>query len=88
MRVCRESYAQTPLAQTGWKAVSLGRLSPQQGRDAVNCGVMLLASCWALAAGVSLTAIHVRDQAHWRMRFLVWLLDGGRSLLQAAGSCS
>ena len=38
--------------------------------------------CWALAAGVSLTAIRVADLSRWRERFLVWLTDGGSSLLQ------
>ena len=73
---------------TGWKVVSLGRLSPQQGADVVNCGVLLLAVFWALAAGVSLQAIRPADLPRWRERFLQWLLDGGESLVsraQAAG---
>ena len=59
---------------------SLGRLSPQQGGDKVNCGVYTLACFWALACGVSLSAIRKQDLARWRERFLVWLLDGGASL--------
>ena len=65
---------------TGWKISSLGRLSPQQGGDKVNCGVYTLACFWALACGVSLSAIRKQDLARWRERFLVWLLDGGASL--------
>ena len=65
---------------TGWKVVSLERLSPQQGRDVVNCGVYTLACFWALACGVSLKSIRKEDLSRWRQRFLVWLLDGGASL--------
>ena len=69
-----------PFDWTGWKVVSLGALSPQQGRDAVNCGVYTLACFWALARGISLSAIRREDLWRWRSRFLVWLLDGGASL--------
>ena len=65
---------------TGWKISSLERLSPQQGDDTVNCGVYTLACFWALACGVSLSAIRRQDLTRWRERFLVWLLDGGASL--------
>jgi hypothetical protein len=65
---------------TGWKVVSLGRLSPQQGSDAVNCGIYTLACFWALAHGVSFSAICVADMNRWRERFMLWLMDGGRSL--------
>ena len=44
---------------TGWKVASLGPLTPQQGTDAVNCGVFTLACFWGarvrrLARGYSL----------------------------------
>ena len=65
---------------TGWKAVSLRRLTPQQGSNAVNCGVYTMACFWALANRVSLSAIRNADMRHWRVRFLIWLLDGGSSL--------
>ena len=65
---------------TGWKISSLERLSPQQGDDMVNCAVYTLACFWALACGVSLSAIRRQDLTRWRERFLVWLLDGGASL--------
>lgn len=60
--------------------MSLGRLSPQQGSDAVNCGIYTLACFWALAHGVSFSAICAADMNRWRERFMLWLMDGGRSL--------
>jgi hypothetical protein len=73
---------------TGWKVSSLGKLTPQQGSDAVNCGVLLMACCWALASHISLTAVRPVDLARWRERFLVWLTDGGSSLLPQQAAMS
>ena len=61
---------------TEWKVTSLGRLAPSQEDSFVDCGVMLMASCWALAAGVPLACIRHADVLLWRQRFLVWLTQG------------
>lgn len=65
---------------TGWKVASLGRLTPQQGRDAVNCGVYTMACFWALARRVPVSVIRAEDMLRWRERFLAWVLDGGAGL--------
>mmetsp|Transcript_40264 Transcript_40264/g.121802 ORF Transcript_40264/g.121802 Transcript_40264/m.121802 type:complete len:266 (+) Transcript_40264:376-1173(+) len=61
---------------TEWKVTSLGRLAPSQEDSFVDCGVMLMASCWALAAGVPLACIRHAEALLWRQRFLVWLTQG------------
>jgi len=61
---------------TEWKVTSLGRLAPSQEDSFVDCGVMLMASCWALAAGVPLACIRHAEVLLWRQRFLVWLTQG------------
>jgi hypothetical protein len=77
-----EESAHTRRVRTAASSTSGGKGgAPHRGSSSSSNNDRAAKRCfWALAHGVSFSAICAADMNRWRERFMLWLMDGGRSL--------